>query len=79
MVAAAVLCLTPIWAYYKGIGMPIMLWPLALSLPMYIMLLPVSLEGFFYMILPLGTVVGVSTWLAWGRIWGPENQDAEPD
>ena len=79
MVAASVLCLIPVWAYYQSVDTPLMLWPLVLALPMYIMSLPESLQGFFFMILPLGTVVGLSAWLVWGRVWGPENQDAQPD
>ena len=79
MVAAAVLCLTPIWVAYISIDMPIAIGPLALSLPANYTLLFEGLEGFFRMILPFGIVVGFSIWLVWARVWRRRNQDAEAD
>lgn len=67
VVIAAVLCLTPVLVSYPGMGSFIMVWPLILSLPAYVMLLPQSLAGLAYMGLPIGTVIGVIAWFLYGR------------
>ncbi|MEM8682946.1 MAG: hypothetical protein AAGF72_05910 [Pseudomonadota bacterium] len=68
MVAAAILCLTPMLVHYKGMGSFITVWPLILSLPAYLMLLPQSLKGLLYMGLPSAVLIGCLAWFWSGRM-----------
>ena len=69
MVTAAVLCLTPAIVYYKGMGSFITVWPLVLSIPAYVALLPGSLKGVAYMIIPIGSGIGLAAWFLSGKYY----------
>jgi hypothetical protein len=62
VVAAAVLCLTPSFVRYEGIGAIFTIWPLVLCIPAYLMGLPQSVWGLVYMVLPAGSFIGLITW-----------------
>lgn len=72
IVAAAVLCLTPMWVNYQWMANNLTIWPLVLCLPVYLDLTaPGSLKGLLYMALPGGLVVGTLAWFISGRIVRP--------
>ena len=77
IVAAAILCLTPALVHYDGMSSFITVWPLVLSIPAYIILLPESLLGVLYMILPIGTFIGICAWFVSGRIVVPPGNDGD--
>lgn len=73
VVAAAVLCLTPLWTSYgPGWGWGRIL-PLVLALPGYVIYLGAPWELFVYMVLPVGVPIGVVTWLLCRRFLPPPN------
>lgn len=71
LVAAAILCLTPNFIDLFAI------WPLVLTIPKYVLLLPESLEIIFDLTLPIGAFVGVMAWLLAMR-FVPRNQHQTP-
>ena len=71
IVAAAVLCLTPVFVHYPFMSGFFTTWPLILALPALIMLLPRSLELLLFMGVPFGTLIGAVAWFLSGSLVRP--------
>ncbi|MEM8814283.1 MAG: hypothetical protein AAGE85_00505 [Pseudomonadota bacterium] len=76
VVTAAILCFTPMFVHFGWMSSYITIWPLVLSLPAYLNLLPGSLEGLGYMGLPGALVVGTIAWLISRRFVHPGDSDS---
>ena len=71
IVAAAVLCLTPLFAHYPFMSGFFATLPLILALPASIALLPQSLELLLFMGAPSAILIGGVTWFVAGHLVHP--------